>query len=167
MKKNGTGALSHPAMTWSQTCDLAPLLCWAGATSLGKALQPGSPPFWENSKRISLNGRAQNGLRQLSISLSLLEMHRDMTKFLDSITLPDHGLSKEPATTFSIQKICMDLLSAHNKAAWSSRKIRRCFQMLLTWTLCLYRRETYTNPSNNFSISLSWQKITRQIKQQT
>lgn len=78
-KKNGTEALSHPAVNWSQTWDLASLLCCAAGMSLSKALQPGSPPFWENRRCISPNGRAQNGLRQLSASLSLLEMHRDMT----------------------------------------------------------------------------------------
>lgn len=76
-KKNGTEALSHPAVNWSQTCDLASLLFCAAATSLHKELQPGPPPLQEN--RRCLNGRAQNGFRQLSTSLSLLEMHRDMT----------------------------------------------------------------------------------------
>lgn len=74
-----TEALSHPAVNWSQTCDLASLLRRAAATSLHKELQPGPPPLRENRRCISLNGRAQNGLRQLSTSLSLLEMHRDMT----------------------------------------------------------------------------------------
>lgn len=44
--------LSHPAVNWSQTCDLAPLRCPAAATSLSKALQPG-PSLWGRTECAS------------------------------------------------------------------------------------------------------------------
>lgn len=43
----------------------------------GHCRQAHHHPFWRSTERISLSSKAQNGLRQLSTSLSLSEMHRD------------------------------------------------------------------------------------------